>query len=297
MNTELYATTDANLLMKCLAGSRLYGTNRPDSDYDLRGVCWTPKQVLLGLTKFEQYERHGDEDITVWTLARFFGLAQDNNPNILDILCAPPSSWLVYSPAWKLVYGARSLFLSENVRYRFSGYAISQLKRLEGHHRWLVNPPKREPILEEYSGYLETNPKGGQKLQFADEDDRTEYSLAAREWQQYQTWLAERNPARAELERKFGYDTKHGAHLVRLMRQAKNLLETGDYNPVLSGATKEIVLAVLNGCWKYESLMVWAEAMDLVVKEMPTVLPKNPDRNAIESLLVELQEKHLKEEW
>lgn len=32
------------------------------------------------------------------------------------------------------------------------------------------------------------------------------YRTALQEWNQYQTWLAQRNPARAELEAKFGYD-------------------------------------------------------------------------------------------
>src|ERR1039458_5020213 len=34
---------------------------------------------------------------------------------------------------------------------------------------------------------------------------------------QYNGWKAQRNPKRAELEAKFGYDTKHAMHLVRLM--------------------------------------------------------------------------------
>lgn len=33
-----------------------------------------------------------------------------------------------------------------------------------------------------------------------------QYRAARQEWDSYQTWLMERNPARAELERKFGYD-------------------------------------------------------------------------------------------
>ena len=32
-----------------LGGSHLYGTNRPDSDSDVRGVCLMPTNVLLGL--------------------------------------------------------------------------------------------------------------------------------------------------------------------------------------------------------------------------------------------------------
>jgi uncharacterized protein len=293
MDTKGYALNQDNQLMRCLAGSRLYGTYRPDSDWDWRGVVYTPTNVLLGLTKFEQYEQHGDQDITIWTLARFFELAQDNNPNILDILCAPPETWVYHKEAWIQVWRQRSIFLSENVRYRFSGYAVSQLKRLQGHHKWLIDPPSAAPVLEEYSGHIEKSEKGGQKLHFADESDKAAWERASGQWQQYQTWLRERNPARAELERKFGYDTKHGAHLVRLMLQAETLLMTGDYNPVLEGPTKSMVLGVLSGFWKYEELIEWAEKMDAYIKDLPTCLPKNPNRERIEEVLVFMQKSRI----
>ena len=47
-------------------------------------------------------------------------------------------------------------------------------------------------------------------------------------WDSYQTWKTHRNPARAELERQHGYDTKHAMHLIRLMRMGLEVLETGD---------------------------------------------------------------------
>jgi hypothetical protein len=40
-------------------------------------------------------------------------------------------------------------------------------------------------------------------------------------------WRTERNPARAALEAKHGYDTKHAMHLLRLMRMGHELLATG----------------------------------------------------------------------
>jgi uncharacterized protein len=288
MNTQAFALNEKNYLMKCLAGSRLYGTQRPESDYDWRAVCWTPTQVLLGLTNFEQFERHGDQDLTVWTLKRFFELAKDNNPNILDILCAPPETWIISYTSWVQIWLSRRLFLSANIRYRFSGYAVSQLKRLEGHHRWLVDPPSHEPQLEEFHGRLVSDPSGGQRKEYESPEWENRYISARKSWAQYQTWLEERNPARAALEASYGYDTKHGAHLVRLMLQAESVLATGDYNPVLSGAMLEAVLSVLHGGWKYEDLIVWAETTDQKVREMPTVLPDRPNETAIEKALMRL---------
>ena len=44
------------------------------------------------------------------------------------------------------------------------------------------------------------------------------HRAAIKHWDCYQTWKTDRNPARAELERQHGYDTKHAMHLIRLMR-------------------------------------------------------------------------------
>ena len=56
-------------------------------------------------------------------------------------------------------------------------------------------------------------------------DRERRYRGALREWQQYQEWTRSRNPARAELERRHGYDTKHAMHLIRLLRMAVEILE------------------------------------------------------------------------
>ena len=53
------------------------------------------------------------------------------------------------------------------------------------------------------------------------------WRTARNEWQRYRGWLKNRNPARAKLEAQFGYDTKHGAHLVRLLRMGMEIAETG----------------------------------------------------------------------
>ena len=56
------------------------------------------------------------------------------------------------------------------------------------------------------------------------------YNRAVQMWEQYNKWKDTRNEKRAALEAKYGYDTKHGMHLIRLMRQCKEILETGTLN-------------------------------------------------------------------
>lgn len=276
-----------NLIHKIYAGSRLYGTERPDSDYDERGVCLMPPMVLLGITGFEQYNhQHGDQDVVIYGITKFFKLASACNPNILELLFAPPETWQVFSEQWDTVYSHRHDFLSERVRHTFSGYARSQLKRLQGHYRWLTSPPSHKPTPEEYGGWVEKNEKGGQKLNFPHLDARHRYRVAAREWTQYQTWLRERNPARAELERQYGYDTKHACNLVRMMIQGETLLSTGTFNPRLEPDVRDLVLDVLHGGWEYFELMDWSAMMEDKIRGIETALPHKPDYHHLETLLM-----------
>src|SRR3989344_1914364 len=128
-----------------------------------------------------------------------------------------------------------------------------------------------------------------------------EYESARRYWRQYKEWEAGRNPARAVLEAKYGYDTKHGAHLVRLMRMAREILTTGQVH-VWRGAgsipnDREELLEIRNGFWDYAKLEAWFEKEDHELHDMYTkknyVLKHSPDREELDSLTIFLVEEAL----
>ena len=56
---------------------------------------------------------------------------------------------------------------------------------------------------------------------------KREWHTRKKKYNQYNEWLRNRQAERAELERKFGYDCKHGMHLMRLLRMGKEVLSTG----------------------------------------------------------------------
>ena len=271
-----------NTIHRIIAGSRLYGTAGPDSDIDIRGVCLAPPETLIGLSEFKQYQKEGD-DRTIYELRRFCSLALNANPNVLDLLMAPEETWQIRDSRWEIIYENRQSFLSQKVRHTFSGYAVSQLKRIQRHRRWLIDPPDHKPAQEEFGGTWD-----GSTYQFPKVAREKEYQAACQKWKNYRRWLKERNPKRAELERKFGYDTKHASHLVRLMLQGVRLLREGVYNPRLFGNDLKTVLDVLNGKWGYEVLIPWAEDMDKRIHEMDSVLPKRPDRKLVEQLCMDI---------
>jgi len=276
-----------NTIHRIYAGSRLYGTEREDSDYDTRGVTLMPPTVLLGLDNFEQYQEK-ESDTVIYAINKFTKLALGSNPNILELLFAPPETWQVESGAWHDIYHARHDFLSQRVRRTFPGYATSQLKRLQRHYAWLQNPPTHRPVPGEYGGKVVAGEKGGQKLEFPHIDAKNGYNSAVRTWKNYQTWKKERNPARAKLEAAYGYDTKHAANLVRMILQGRTLLATGSFNPVLDASTKEYVLKTLHGEFKYDYLLGWAEAERQTLYNMGTVLPKSPNVKRVQELLMSI---------
>lgn len=131
-------------------GSHAYGTSLPGSDLDLRGIAIAPKPYYLGLSRFDQHERKGDPDVVVFELRKFLSLAADCNPNVLEILFVAPADHLKVTPIGEMLLEERDLFLSKKARHTFSGYAVAQLKRIQSHRRWLLDPPKSPPVRTEF---------------------------------------------------------------------------------------------------------------------------------------------------
>lgn len=291
---------NTGLIFATLAGSHLYGTNTSESDVDIRGVCFSPKEALLGLSGFEQYQPGkkealiysksefgvGSDDVTIYALNKFFMLLLNANPNIIELLFAPHQNQVYRTDDWKTVSENRNVFLSTKIIHTFSGYAYSQLKRIEGHKRWLDQPPAK-PDPAQFGMVQRTD--GGSDWESRNQHNA--YKSLLKDYAAYQTWRKNRNPKRAALEEKHGYDTKHAAHLYRLVDEADELLETGKLTLPLRLEIRDRFMAVLNGQVAYEDVVrLGRESKDrLLAKEAGSVLPKKPNRVATERLLVKLQ--------
>ncbi len=107
-------------------GSHAYGTERPDSDDDYRGVYLAPTSDLFRLRRpAESFDRQ-DPDVTLYELGKFAALAAAANPTALEILWAEP---LHLSPAGAYLRGHRDVFLSRRALKTYGGYAHQQLGR------------------------------------------------------------------------------------------------------------------------------------------------------------------------
>lgn len=286
MNESFWET---NLIYKVIAGSQAYGLETEQSDLDVRGVCIPPRRYLLGLGAFEQCEsKDATGDTVIYALAKLVRLALVCNPNIIELLYADPRHVLFIDDYGRRLLDHRHLFLSRLAQQTFAGYAISQLRRIERHHRWLADPPDHQPTPEEYGGWLVEG-----RSRFPDHQAHGAYQAALKHWNHYQTWRHNRNPARAELEQRYGYDTKHAMHLFRLLKMGAEILETGQvhvYRP-----DREWLRAVRDGLLSYEQVLDLAAAHEarLAALAEHSPLPEEPDYEAAEDLLIETQERFL----
>lgn len=98
---------------------------------------------------------------------------------------------------------------------------------------------------------------------------------------------------RFERIQQFGYCTKNAMHLVRLLRMAREILETGEVNVKRKDA--EELLAIRNGKWTLPELVEYAEMMD---KELTSVaerssLPEQPDMKEIDRRCIAIMKEAL----
>jgi len=114
------------------------------------------------------------------------------------------------------------------------------------------------------------------------------YRAALKHWDSYQTWKSQRNPGRAELERLYGYDTKHAMHLVRLMRMGLEVLQTGELRVRRDDA--EQLSAIRDGALSFDEVLAMAGELQRAMQQAASVssLPLDVDYDRVDALLADV---------
>ena len=422
-------TFEFDIALKKVTGSRLYGTQYelgenpldPEyiSDYDYRGVFILPPALHISNlhNSLEVAKIPDGEDEEFFELKKFFAMAKDNNPNILDIMFGKENSVVYQNNIGKMITDNRHLFLSQKIQDSFANYGLSQLKRIKDHKKMLSTYPdvyivedflckafdnqdidfnyikdrfsgqiaekivevtgkprtnlpetlNEEELINKYdlnnkmkfplehymkpklnkfftyydnnfikitdeeqiskfNNYLEkkgsyTDIKNG-IIKISKEGngifhkntgnliqnpskieseflinasiDKANHKSAIQKIDKFWSWKVNRNEKRAILEEKFGYDTKHGMHLIRLLSSCKNILLTGDYDPSLKGRDLEVVKKIREGNFRYTSLLKKADNLlsdiDIIIKKQSTSLPLKANEEAINELMLNIYE-------
>ncbi|RKS97573.1 DNA polymerase beta superfamily protein [Chryseobacterium defluvii] len=129
------------ILFEAISGSRSFGLATENSDTDIRGVYYLPKEEFYGLNYTPQISNETN-DITYFEIGRLVELLQKNNPNILEILASPEDCILRKNPLMGLLKPED--FLSKLCKDTFAGYAVSQIKKAKGLNKKILNPIDKE---------------------------------------------------------------------------------------------------------------------------------------------------------
>ncbi|MGW7419120.1 nucleotidyltransferase domain-containing protein [Streptomyces sp. NPDC054813] len=113
----------------CVMGSRAFGLATEDSDTDRRGVFLAPTPLFWRFEKPPTHVEGPGEERFSWELERFCELALRANPNILECLHSPLVEHI--DDTGRELRGLRGAFLSRQAYDTFTGYALSQHRKLD----------------------------------------------------------------------------------------------------------------------------------------------------------------------
>ncbi len=168
---------DDRFLMIAITGSVAYGLAIEGvSDIDVKGLFIAGKPYYLGLKHIEQLEGKGEtgaftsnqkekglrkvdwetdkfqflegKDFVLYELRKYLSLLRNANPNIQEMLWL--DSYLYLHPLGKLLIENRNKFLTKKVKASYIGYANAQLRKVQTHRKWLLDPPQSKPKPEDF---------------------------------------------------------------------------------------------------------------------------------------------------
>lgn len=286
-------------------GSVAYGASDASSDIDIYGFCMPPKNILFpysmgyiygfGSTpeRFEQFQKHHIHDIScdkeydmsIYNVVKYFQLCMENNPNMVDSLFVPTRCILHSNSIGNHVRQNRHKFLSKKVYHSFKGYAFSQLHKMKDKYavrfvelckkfnvdvyddlKTILAAIPKDPTYDNYIsevvslvGKLETNGKRSKRLA----------TIA-----------------------KHGYDVKYAYHILRLLDECEQILETGDLDLTRS---REQMKAIRRGDWMQEQVVEYFDTKNAYLEKLygeTKAVPYAPDEDAIRTVLTECIEMH-----
>jgi len=179
-----YNNQEYKLILLSIAGSRLYGTYfngkgsdrehplKPEyiSDYDYRGIFIAPVETKIGLVdsieqidlvkksdeKYRLLEQINEElglhigendDFVLYEVRKFFRLACESSPNILDLLFIDDKALRYITKEGRKILENKKKFLSKKIKFTFGGYATSQLNKIKGHNKMMAKWPKVNEVV------------------------------------------------------------------------------------------------------------------------------------------------------
>lgn len=124
-----HALVTEHTVYAAVVGSRAYGLDTEDSDTDVRGVYVAPTASFWSLRKPPTHVDGPEHEWFSWEVERFCELALKANPNLLEVLHS--TTVVTITPLGEELLELRPAFLSQLAHQTYSGYVLSQFRKIE----------------------------------------------------------------------------------------------------------------------------------------------------------------------
>ncbi len=294
-----------------LSGSYGYGTNREDSDIDLRGVTLNLPSDILGLTEFEQFEDH-KTDTVIYGFNKLVRLLLNCNPNTIEILGLDEDQYAIKTALGQELLNNRGLFLSKRAAASFGHYADAQLRRLQNAiaRDTLSQPSREQHILKSVQHAMDDFNRRHQK----DEENQAHIfiddavteglekeifmkaSFRHYPLRRYNDLMNSLNSVVRDYDRigkrnhkkDDNHLNKHAMHLIRLFMMGIDILEKAEVRTHRPETDLQLLRSIRNGDYMQDDALTPAfyEIVSdyenrFAQAEARSVLPDNPDMEAI----------------
>ena len=200
----------------------------------------------------------------------------------------------IATPAGRRLLEHRELFVTKQAYHSFNGYAYGQFKRMTHFNQEKQAEMARyEEIISGYGVDLnELNATQEQRdIQVSEANGQRNLgslidALVSMRKKYYSGGYM--GAKRKELVKRVGYDAKHAAHLIRILRMGIEFLMEGELH--VERADAEQLLEIKRGEWTIDKVKTEAERLFRQAEEayVRSVLPAQPDRDRAERLCMEI---------
>ncbi|PYQ71013.1 MAG: hypothetical protein DMG04_22695 [Acidobacteria bacterium] len=289
---------EPHLIVLALMGSHSHGTymppEEPDAvdDVDLMGFVVPPLPFHIGLPRWDHWRLQADElDVVIYSLDKAVRLLLKSNPNIVGLLWLRENEYVHRHDTFESLRSRRAIFSSQAAADAFAGYAYDQLKRMEAFDL--------ERMAEYESLTKEIRARG--PMTEVLEADKAKLEHIAHNWtlplttlhrfrklhhEHFSGYMGEKRKA---MVRKYQYDVKNAAHLIRLLRMGIEFLETGQLQVFRTSDADELK-RIKRGGWTLDQVKEQAEQLFGRIERAraQSPLPPRPDETAANALLMEI---------
>jgi predicted nucleotidyltransferase len=287
-----------HLVVLGLMGSHSHGTYFPPEepnaidDIDLMGFVVPPIQYHLGIPRWEHWTLQVDElDVVLYSLEKAVRLLLKSNPNIVGLLWLRDEEYVYRHAAFDQLQGSRELFSSQEAAQAFAGYAADQLKRMEAFD--LDRMTEYETLTREIGArgsVTEVLEADTFKLKHiaihwsVDAEVLNRFRKLHRQY--FSGYMGEKRKA---MVRKYSYDVKNAAHLIRLLRMGSEFIETGHLQVYRTNDAEELKL-IKRGGWTLDQVKAEAERLFAGVEgaRAKSPLKSAPNAEGANALLMSL---------